>query len=137
MKKRNNYVYLLLISAAIWVILSLPPRSASADGGGWPTPTPTQTPVPALVITQPLSGQDPLITTQTPVVIEGAAPLPDEPTAGNQILPESGIPAASITSSSFLPDQSNGSSNTRLFITGGVLLIVVLTIGFIVLRLRK
>ena len=136
MKTRKSYYYLLLIVAAVWGFITLSPDTVSADGGGWPTATPTQTSIPVQVITQAAVGQDVMVSTQPPAAIEGAAPLPDAPTSGDQLLPESGILAATSTSSLIQPAQSSKTSNTRLIITASVLLIVILAVGFIVFRLR-
>jgi hypothetical protein len=125
-----------MIVAAVWGFISLSYHSVSADGGGWPSATPTQTSVAIQVITQAAVGQDTLIATQTPAELEGAAPLPDAPISGDQLLPNNSLLAATSTSSLNLANQTSGASNTSLFLTAGVLLIVILSVGFIVFRLR-
>ena len=136
MKTHKSYIYLLIIITALWGILRMSPHTVLADGGGWPTSTSTQTTTPLLVVTQPSTGQDVIPATQTPATIEGAAPLPDAPTLGDQLLPGNDLQPATSTSSVEI-QESGRSGNARLFITGGVLLVVILTVGFILMRLRS
>ena len=135
MKKAERFYYLILILVSVWGLLNLAPEPAFADGGGWPTGTPTQTVVPAQIIVQP-AGKDEIVVTPTPTVNLEAAPLPDAPVSGDQLLPGIAASDATATSSSLLPTRSTGISNFRFFATAGILLVVIVVIGFIVFRLR-
>jgi hypothetical protein len=134
MKTTNRLIYLLLILASVWGFLSLATHNAQADGGGFPTTTPTSTTVSAQIVIQPPEGKDELPAAATPAEIQESAPLPEAPTSGDQLLP--GLQAATATNSSILSSQTNGVSNFRFFVTAGILLVVVLVVGFIVFRLR-
>lgn len=136
MKKPERFLYILLILAVVWGFLSLAPQTVTADGGGWPTTTSTATLVSAQIVIQPPAGKDELPATATPAAFQESAPLPDAQTSGDQPLPGQGLLAVTATNSSLLPAASNGINNSRLFITAGVLLVVILVVGLIVFRLR-
>ena len=135
MKTPEGYFYLLLIIAAIWGLLSLAPQSVLADGGGWPTATSTAIEATAQIIFQPAVSLDEFAATPTAASLQDSAPLPEAQVGGDQLLPDSGLAIPTATNSSTLPAQSNGGIS-RFFLAGGVLLVVILIVGFIVFRLR-
>ena len=117
---------LILVAAAAFSVAI----DVSADAGGWPTatPTPTEAQPTAAVIINPETSADIL---PQDSAIEGDAPLPDA-NADSQ--------SAFLQQENLAPDsaqQAGGSNTFRIVTTIGIILLVVIVIGFVVFRLRS